>query len=138
MKFSSRKTYTFLVSTLQLQILQFYFNFCLFQESASSGICFHFPQFPQNFVFKKFSILWHIGLLDMYLHRSPKTALKNTQNSPLYSILKLTFLRIFKNESFRFSQYSQKFSFDLCLGSSDCLKNYWDVLKSVGKVVEKF
>ncbi len=59
----------------------------------------------------KTSILWHNGLLDMFLYRSPKTALKSTQNSPLYSILKLTFPEIFKNESFRFSQFSQNFIF---------------------------
>ncbi len=57
----------------------------------------------------KISILWHSGLLDMFLHRTPKTALKNTQNLPLYSILKVTFPEIFKKESFRFSQYSQNF-----------------------------
>ncbi len=45
----------------------------------------------------------------MLLHRSPKTALKNTLNSPFYSILKLTFPKIFKNESFRFSQFSRNF-----------------------------
>ncbi len=34
----------------------------------------------------------------MFLYRSSKTALKNTQNSPLYNILKVTFPEIFKNE----------------------------------------
>ncbi len=202
----------------------------------------------------KISILWLSGFLDMFIHRSPKTALKNTQNSPPCSILKLTFREIFKNEIFLFSQFSRnyvyknfhfmvhwpfwhvsltipenrtqkypkppldsnlkltfpeifkyesfrfpqfswnfvykkfpfygtlrtcfsvdpenrtqkypkpplstsfwsshsgkfskikvfvflnilKFFFDLCLGSSDCLTNYWDILESVGKVVEKF
>ncbi len=55
----------------------------------------------------KISILWHSGLLDMFLHRSLKTVLKNTRNSPLYNILKLTFQEIFKNENFCFSQFSQ-------------------------------
>ncbi len=50
----------------------------------------------------KSSILWHSEFFDMLLYRSPKTAPKNTQNFPLYSILKLTFLDIFKNESFCF------------------------------------
>ncbi len=132
----------------------------------------------------KVSILWHNGFLDTFLHRSPKTTLKKPQNLPLNSILKLTFPEIFKNESyrfsqfsrnfinvkfpfygtlgfftcfsvdprkqhskipkitslcsilkltfpeifedesFRFSQYSQNFFSDLCLGSSDCLTNY--------------
>ncbi len=47
----------------------------------------------------------------MFFYRSPKTALKNTQNSPLYTILKLTFPEIFKNESFCFSQFSRNFIF---------------------------
>ncbi len=37
------------------------------------------------------------------------TALKNTQNSPLYIILKLIFLEIFKNESFRVFKFSWNF-----------------------------
>ncbi len=57
----------------------------------------------------KISILWHSELFDMFLHWFPKTALKNTQNLSLYSILKLTFPEIFKNESFRFSQFSWNF-----------------------------
>ncbi len=72
---------------------------------------FLFLSIFSKFNFLKISILWHIGLLDMFLHRSPKTALKNTQNSPLYSILKLIFPKIFKNESFHFSQYSRNFIF---------------------------
>ncbi len=46
-------------------------------------------------------------VLKMFLHRSLKTALKNTENSNLYSILKLTFLEILKFESFRLSQFSR-------------------------------
>ncbi len=37
---------------------------------------------------EKKSILWHGRLFDMLLYRSPKIALKNTQNSPPYGILK--------------------------------------------------
>ncbi len=58
---------------------------------------------------KKFSILWHSGLLDMFLYRYTKTTLKNTQNSPLYSIFKLTFPEIFKNRSFHFFKFPQNF-----------------------------
>ncbi len=58
---------------------------------------------------KKISILWYSELLDMFLFRCPKTAFKNIQSIPLYSILKLTFLEIFKNESFCFSQFSGNF-----------------------------
>ncbi len=86
-------------STLKLTFLEIFKN-----ES------FCFSQFSRNFVI---FILWHKELLDMFLRRSLKTALKNTQNSPLYSILKLTFLEIFKNESFRFSQFSRNFVFQL-------------------------
>ncbi len=73
-----------------------------------------FPIFSKC-CFKKISYLWHIGLLDMFLCRSPKTALKNTQNSPLCSILKLTFSEYFKNESFRFHSILKIF-FHLMLG----------------------
>ncbi len=59
----------------------------------------------------KISILWHSGHLEMYPHRSLIIALKKNQNSPLYSILKLTFPEIFKNKSFRFSQLSRNFVF---------------------------
>ncbi len=55
----------------------------------------------------------------MFLRQSPKTTLKNTQKLPLWSILRLTFLEIFKNESFHFSQYSRNFVSYLCLGFSD-------------------
>ncbi len=60
-------------------------------------------------------------LLSMFLRRSSRTVLKNTQNSPLNSILKLIFLEIFKSKSFRFSQFSRNFFSDLCLDSSDRL-----------------
>ncbi len=50
-------------------------------------------------------------LPDMLLNRSPKIALKNTQNPPLYSILKLTFLGIFENENSCFSQFARYFVF---------------------------
>ncbi len=49
----------------------------------------------------------YIGLLGMFLCQCPKTTLKNTQNLPLYSIFKLKFPEIFKNESFLFSQFSR-------------------------------
>ncbi len=62
-----------------------------------------------KFCLKKIFILWHSGLLDMFFCRSPKTALKNIQNSHLCSILKLTSLKIFKNKSFCFSQFSRNF-----------------------------
>ncbi len=54
----------------------------------------------------------------------------------LYSLLKLTFPEIFKNESIL--NILKIFLSDLRLGSSDRLTNYWDILKSVGKVVRKF
>ncbi len=57
----------------------------------------------------KIAILWHGELLVMFLHRSPKTALKNTQSLPLQSILKLTLPEIFKNKSFCFPQFSRNF-----------------------------
>ncbi len=66
---------------------------------------------PRHKLEKEISILWHSGLLDMFLYRFPKTTLKNTQNSPFYSILKLAFLKIFKNVSFHFSQFSRNFVF---------------------------
>ncbi len=47
----------------------------------------------------------------MFFYRSLKTALENTQNSSLYRNLKLTFLEIFKNVSFCFSQFSRNFVF---------------------------
>ncbi len=62
----------------------------------------------------KIFILWRGALLHMFIHRFPKTALKNIQNSPLYSILKLTFPEIFKNKNFRFSQFSQNFVWKKC------------------------
>ncbi len=62
-----------------------------------------------KFCLKKISILWHSGHFNMFLCRSLKTALKNTQNSSLYSILKVTFLEIFKNERFCVSQFSRNF-----------------------------
>ncbi len=98
----------------------------LFQFLPLSSEWYLFSFFPifSKLCFKKISILWHIVILDIFLHRFPKTALKNTQNSPLYSILKLTFPKIFKNESFHFSQCSQNFFSNLCLGSSDRLTNY--------------
>ncbi len=49
-------------------------------------------------------ILWHSGLLDKFLYQFPKTTLKNTR-TPLYSILKLTFLKIFKNKGFGFLNF---------------------------------
>ncbi len=67
-------------------------------------------------LFKKKSILEHSGLLDMFLSRSPKITLKNSQNSPLYSILKLTFLKILKNESFYVSKFYRNFFFRLMPG----------------------
>ncbi len=86
----------------------------LFQFLPLSSECrewYLFSFFPifSKFCLKKNFILWHIGLLDMFLHRSMKNEFKNTQNSPLYSILKLTFPKIFKHESFHFSQYSKIF-----------------------------
>ncbi len=63
-----------------------------------------FPIFSK-FCSRKFPFYGTLGFLPMFFCRSPKTALKNTQNSPLYSIFKLTFLEIFKNESFRFPNF---------------------------------
>ncbi len=99
------------------------FQFLPLSSECCQRYLFLFSQFSQNLFLKNFHFM---------------TALKNTQNSPLYSILKLTFPKIFKNESFNFSQYSQNFFSDSCLGSSDCLTNYCDILKSVSKVVKKF
>ncbi len=65
------------------------------------------------------SILYHCGLLDMFPCTSSKTALQNTYNSLLYNILKLTILGIFKNENFRFFQFSRTLFNDLWLGFSD-------------------
>ncbi len=58
---------------------------------------------------------WHVSL------SIPKNRTKNIQNWHFYGILKLTFLEIFKNKSFRFSKFSLNFFSDLCLGSSDRL-----------------
>ncbi len=77
--------------------------------------------FQQNFLF-----YGTVGFFTcMCLHRSPKIALKNTQNSLLYSNLKLTFPEIFKNVSLRFSTFfgnfvSEKFSFYGTLGLLTC------------------
>ncbi len=60
---------------------------------------------------KKNFVLWYSVLLDMFLYQSLKTALKNTQSSFFYSILKLAFLDIFKNESFRLSKFKKKIPF---------------------------
>ncbi len=76
-------------------------------------------------------MLWHRVLLVMFLYQSPETALKNTQNLPFYSILKLTFLKIFKDESFRFSKLKKKFilwhsellDMFLCQSTKTTLKN---------------
>ncbi len=56
----------------------------------------------------------------MFLNLSPKTALKSTQNSSLYSILKLTFPEIFKNESFFSQFYFKKISILFTVGFLTC------------------
>ncbi len=65
--------------------------------------------------------------------KSSKTALKNTKNSPLYSILKLTSLKIFKNESFCFPNFlkicSKNFHFILTCFSVDSQKPHLKISK---------
>ncbi len=46
--------------------------------------------------------------------------------------------KYFQKWKFSFFSIFSNFFSNLCLGSSDRLTNYWDILKSVGKVVEKF
>ncbi len=69
---------------------------------------FVFLHFREIFFLKKIHFMTQ-HFLDMFLCRSPNTVLKNSLNSPLYTILNLTFREIFKNDSFRFSQFSWNF-----------------------------
>ncbi len=91
-----RKVYMFLVSTLQLQILQFYFNFCHF--------CMYlFPFFTifSKFCFKQISILCTLG----FLIRSSINARKPHSKNP--ELTSLHYFEIGIPKNFNFSQYSQ-------------------------------
>ncbi len=71
----------------------------------------------------------------MFFYRSPKIALKNTQNSPIYSILKLAFLEIFKNKISFFSIFLKKIFYFIAL-LAFCMLILWLVLVGV-KVEER-
>ncbi len=74
---------------------------------------FVFHNFFEILFKKSFSFYGAVGrFLTCFSADSWKPHL-NTQNSPLYSISKLRFLGIFKNESFRFFQFSRNFVFRL-------------------------
>ncbi len=85
---------------------------------------FVFPNFLKIWFKKGNSILWHIGLLDMFLCRFPKTALKNTQNY-LLQHFEVDISRNFQKWKFSFFLIFSNFFSILWLGSSDRLTNYW-------------
>ncbi len=99
---------------------------------------FIFPNYLEILFFFKLDFMAHLVFLTCFSVDPREQNSKISKTTSLHYILKLIFPEIFKNESFRFSQYSQNFFSGLCLGSSDRLTNCWDILKSVGKGVEKF
>ncbi len=66
---------------------------------------FLLSQFSPNFDFKKFLFYRTVGFLTCF-SIDPQKPLSKVPKTHLYSILKLTFLEIFKNKSFRLSQFS--------------------------------
>ncbi len=89
---------------------------------------FLFSSIFSKFCLKKIFIWWHSGLLGMFLCQYLKPAPNNTQNSPLYSILKLTFLEVFKNKSFCFFQFFRNFVFHFMPGFLKLLCKYYNVI----------
>ncbi len=73
---------------------------------------FVFPNFLE-ILFKKNSFYGTLGFLTCFSVDPRKPHSKIPKTTSLYSTLKMIFPEIFKNENFRFSQYSQKFFFRL-------------------------
>ncbi len=60
------------------------------------------------------SIWWHSGLLDMFLCRPPKAFIKNTQNSPLYSIICLMHKKYWQSSYISFRNIAKNMSVPSC------------------------
>ncbi len=97
---------------------------------------FRFSQFSRNFVLKKFPCYGSLGLLTCS-SIDPRKLYSKIPKTHFYSTLKLTFPEIFKNGSFRFSQYSQFFFF----ATYALTEAFWNqlvrLLKNFNEILEK-
>ncbi len=99
------------------------------RQKVKSWYLFSFIPIISKFCFNKFPFY---GLLIPEKHTQKHSELTSLQH------FEIDISKNFQKWKFSFFSIFSKFVFsDLCLGSSDRLTNYSDVLKSVGKVVEK-